>query len=62
MSLNIYRIAEVPQENRKQRIILNLSSKPDAGIACVNNITYKDTAPYSLHFDCAFPCIIKAIW
>ena len=43
--LKVSRIAAVPQEHRRPRLILNLSAQPNKGTPIVNETTVREIAP-----------------
>ena len=62
VKFKLSRIAAVPQEHRRPRLILNLSAQPDEGTPSVNETTVKEIAPESMQFERALPHIFQAIW
>ena len=61
-NLKLSRIAAVPQEHRRPRLILNLLAQPNKGMQSVNDTTVREIAPESMQFGCAFSHILQAIW
>ena len=59
--LNLSYIAEVPQSDRRPRLILNLSGKLDVGMPSSNDTSNKEVAPELLQFGRSFPCILQAV-
>ena len=60
-SINISRIAMVPQANHQPHLILNLSEKSDKGTPSVNETAEREVAPESMHIGRDFPRILQAI-
>ena len=60
--LKIFCSAAVSHSQRRLHIILNISAQPDTGTPSVNYTIDREIAPYSMQFECVFPCILQAIW
>ena len=61
-NLKLSRIAAVPQEHRRPRLILNLLAQPNKGMQSVNDTTVRESTPESMKFGHAFPHILQEIW
>ena len=60
--LKLFRIAAVPQAQRRLRLILNLLVPPNKETPSVNDTTDREISLDSMQFGRAFPRILQAIW
>ena len=59
--LKLSHIAEVPQSQRRPRLILNLSAPPNKENPSVNGTRDREITPESMQFGREFPRIFQAI-